>query len=442
MFTRKDLVKLIIPLIIEQILAVTIGMADTIMVASIGEAAVSGVSLVDTINILVINILAALATGGAIVSSQYLGREDKYNAGLAGKQLILSTAFLSAVVMLICLIANGAILSLLFGKVEPAVMQNCQIYFYWTALSYPFIAIYNSGAALFRAMGNSRVSMFTSIIMNTINISGNAICIYGLKMGVAGAAIPTLTSRVVGAVAILFLLRNHNNKLYVDRFLPLDIHPKMIRNILKIGIPNGLENGMFQIGKILVQGLVAALGTVAIAANAVANSVCNFAIIPGMAIGLSIVTVVGQCVGAKDYIQARRYTIKLTAVTYGAMAVFNLVIALLAPVLVAIFQMSGETALIAEEIIFYHSIACAMIWPMAFTVPNGLRAAGDVKYTMIISIISMWVFRIGCSYLIHSLFHLGVLSVWIAMFIDWVFRGIMFMIRFHSNKWETARVIE
>lgn len=279
MFTRKDIVRLMVPLVIEQVLAVAIGMADTMMVSSCGEAAVSGVSLVDSINVLLINIFSALATGGSIICAQYIGRDDHANANASAKQLIVATFLISAAIMIICLFGNAPILSVVFPNTEKSVMNNCITYFFWSAISYPFLGVYNAGAALFRSMGNSRITMIISLAMNLLNICGNAILIFGCGMGVAGAAIATLASRIFGAVIILYLLRWRSHGITLDSLLHWRLDFKMIRTILKIGIPNGLENGMFQIGKILVQGLVASFGTVAIAANAVGNSIASMATI-------------------------------------------------------------------------------------------------------------------------------------------------------------------
>lgn len=441
MFSKKDLQRLIIPLVIEQFLAVTIGMADTVMVSGVGEAAVSGVSLVDSINILLINIFSALATGGAIVSSQYIGKEEPENACEAAKQLVQTVCALSVVIGALCVVLAPHILHLVFGNVESTVMSNAELYFFLSALSYPFIALYNAGAALFRAMGNSKVSMFISFIMNVINVSGNAILIFGFGFGVAGAGIASLTSRFVAAVIILTLLKKPESIIHIESYLKLDFKPRMVQNILKIGIPNGLENGMFQIGKILVAGLITTFGTAAIAANAVGNSIASAAIIPGSAIGLGLVTVVGQCVGAKRYDEARKYVIKLTKLAYLAMAVLNLVILAASPFIVRLYGLSPETTSIAIDIMVWHSIFCLIFWPAAFTLPNGLRAANDVKFTMTVSIISMWVCRIGMSYVLGKYLGMGVLGVWIAMFLDWICRVIAFVWRFQSNRWQNKQIL-
>ena len=440
MFTAKDLRKLILPLIVEQFLAVTIGMADTIMVASTGEAAMSSVSLVDAINILLINIFSALATGGAIVASQYLGREDNKRANVAAKQLLLVTTAMSVFIMAVCLIGRNPILDLIFGKIEPEVMDNCRVYFFWSALSYPFLAVYNAGAALYRSMGNSKVSMLTSTLMNAINIAGNALLIFGFHMGVAGAAIASLFARMVGAVLITCLLRFKPHVIQLEAVFKLDFQPEMIKNILKFGVPTGLENGMFQIGRLMTQGLVATFGLTA-TANAIGMSLSAFPQIPGTAIGLAMVTVVGQCIGARRQEEAKRYTLKLTGLAYLAMGALNLVMLALLPVVIGIYNPSPATAALARELMLY-CIACTiLLWPASFVLPNGLRAAGDVRFTMTVSIVSMWVFRIGFSYLLAKGLQMGVLGVWIAMTIDWAFRILCFAIRFFRGKWMNKQLI-
>lgn len=436
MFSRKDLQRLIIPLIVEQFLSITIGMADTVMVSVCGEAAVSGVSLVDAINILMINIFSALATGGAIVSSQYIGREDLGKACEAAKQLVLAVFVLSTAIGAIFVFGGPQVLGLLYHDIEADVMASAESYFFLTALSYPFIALYNAGAALFRAMGNSKVSMTISIVMNCINIGGNALFIFGFDMGAAGAALATLISRIMGAVFILVLLRRSTNIIHIDSYLRLGLHPGMIKNILEIGIPNGLENGMFQLGKIIVQGMIASYGTAAIAANAVCNSIAGFPIIPGSAIGLALITVVGQCVGAQRYEEAKQYIHKLTGLAYLFMFFFNALIAIFCSQIVGFFSLSAEATDTAVQIMLWHSLFCAVFWPAAFTMPNGLRAANDVRFTMTVSILSMWICRICMSYILGTVLGMGALGTWFAMFLDWIVRIVFFAVRLHSNKWQ------
>ena len=441
LFSTRALCALILPLMVEQLLAVTVGMADTMMVSRVGEAAVSGISLVDSVNVLLIQVFAALATGGAVVVSQYLGRRDRQSACAAARQLIWITALLATVIGAVVLVGNRWILQFVFGRVEPAVMENAMTYFWLSALSYPFIAVYNAGAALFRSMGNSKVSMMTSFIINIINIGGNAILIYGFHWGTAGAGTATLVSRAVAAVVMVVLLHHRNNPVYLEGLLRPYLDRKLAGSILKVGIPNGVENGMFQVGKLLVAGLISSFGTAAIAANAICNNLGSISNIPGAAIGLGMVTVVGQCVGARDHAQARRYTKLLLGWTYAVMTLTNLAVMLLAEPLIGMYHVGAETNRMAFEVMAVYCILCAVVWPLSFTTPNALRAAGDARFTMTVSMFSMWIFRIGFSYILGSWMQIGLFGVWLAMEIDWVVRALFFTIRFLGKKWEKSNVI-
>ena len=430
MFTRKDLAKLLLPLIVEQLLAVLVGMADVVMVAAVGETAVSGVSLVDSISILIIQMLAALATGGSVVCAQYIGKKQPENACEAAGQLILITTMVSAVIAVVALLGNRHLLSMIFGKVEDSVMENAQIYFWLSALSYPFLAVYNSCAALYRAMGNSKVSMYASLVMNAINIAGNAICVFGLHMGVEGVGIPTLISRAFAAILMLFLIQRPQNVIRIRNLQELRFNGRMIKDILKVGVPNGMENTMFQFGKLFLQSLVSSLGTVAIASYAVASNLVTFEYLVGNAIGLGIITIVGQCVGAGEWEQAKQYTKKLVLVNYAALVVICSLMILFRNQVVGIYNLSPEATRTSAEMLFAHSLAM-VVWPLAFTIPYSLRASVDAPFTMYVSVASMWIFRIASAYFFVKVLNLGVMGVWYGMYIDWVFRGLLFINRFH-----------
>ncbi len=441
MFSKRSLSRLIIPLIIEQILAVTIGMADTVMVASLGEAAVSGVSLVDSINLLLIQIFAALAAGGAVITAQYLGRGDSDNAEKSARQLIMISFLMASVLTVLSLFFNRIILSSVFGKIEESVMRNSVTYFYLTALSFPFYALFNACAALFRVMNNSRVPMFVSFTMNMINIFGNAFFIFILKTGVSGAGLATLLSRITGALAMIVLIGKIGNEITVNHIFRPAFDLKMIKSILKVGVPNGLEGGMFQVGKLLIQTLVSSFGTAVIAANAISSTVAGFACIPGSAIGLAMITVTGRCVGAREYGQAIRYTRRLMLLNYILMATTSLFFFAAAENVVGAFRISEAASSAAVMLLHMYFIFCPLIWPTSFTLPNALRAAGDVRFTMTVSMISMWTCRIGFSYIFTGYFKLGIKGVWIAMILDWVVRSTFFVWRFQSGKWAKKRVI-
>ena len=441
LFDNKALTALILPLIIEQFLAVLVGMADSIMIASVGEAAVSGVSLVDQVMLLIINLFGALATGGAVVAGQYLGRKNPEEADKAANQLIWFVTILAVGVMGLVYLGKNMILQGVFGQIEPDVMEYANTYLLIVTASVPFIALYNGGAAIFRTMGNSKITMTVSLIMNAINVVGNAILIYGFHCGVEGVAIPTLVSRMTAAILITVLLLNEKQILHLQKTLRYRPEKETIKKILKIGIPNGLENSMFQLGKVLVLSLVSTFGTYAIAANAVCNVLASFQILPGMALSLAVTTVISRCVGAKDYEQVSYYTKKLLIISYISMFVTTIVICVALPFIMDVYNLSPETAKVAEEIMIFHSVSCVLIWTPAFTLPSTLRAAGDAKTCMLISIPCMWIFRIGFSYILGKYFGMGVFGVWVAMVIDWVVRVIFFVLRYCRGKWKTIRTI-
>ena len=442
LFTRQALVALLLPLIAEQALSVTIGLADTLMVSSVGEAAVSGVSLVDSFNTLMIQVMSALATGGAVVTSQYIGHREPKNAKAAAAQILFVLASFSLVVAAVVVVGRHAILRGIFGSIDADVMRYAETYFLLSALSYPFIGLYNAGAALFRAQGNSKISMLSSLVMNVINIGGNAVLIYGFGMGVLGAALASLVSRAVSCLVVLYLLQKPACPLRVDGLRALAPDGGLIRRILRVGIPAGIENGMFQIGKLSVSSLTSTLGTAAIAANAVANTTTTFLNIPANAVGMAALTVVGQCLGAGEKEQAVYYSRRLLLTAYCGAWVMNLSSFLFANrFAISLFNLSPEAQTMALQVMVWFNFVSLFFWPSSFTLPNILRAAGDARFTMAVSILSMWVFRVGFCYVMVLGFHGRLLSIWMGMFLDWVFRSLCFFVRFARGRWMEQSVI-
>ena len=435
-FSKEDLRRLIVPLVIEQLLAITVGLFDSVMVSQVGEAAISAVSLVDTVNVLLVNAFAALATGGAVIAGQYLGRREKEKAGHSGAQLLLFMGEASLLIMALFYLGKGFVLGVVFGQVEPDVAAYANTYYLIVEASIPFLAIYSAGAALFRVMGNSHISMWVSLAMNAINIIGNAILIFGVGMGVEGVAIPTLVSRIFAAAAMVVLLRRPGLPLQVEHF-SLHHDRYVVKNILRFGVPNGMESSMFQLGKILLLSTVSVLGTASVAANAIGNTVTSFQCVPGNALGLAIVTVVSRCVGAGSYEKARFYTKKLMKSTYLYMAgVVALTLALL-PLIMKLYNVSPEATAYARQIIWLHGLVGIVLWPLSFTLPQALRAAGDTRFTLIVSTVSMWTMRVGFGILLGRYLGFGVIGIWLAMFVDWALRVAFFLPRFHGNRWET-----
>lgn len=441
LFSNRQLVRLIVPLVIEQGLTILVGMCDGMMVSSAGEAAISGVSLVDMINAIMLNLFAALATGGAVITSQYLGGQQKDKAKQSAGQLVQMAAVLGLVIMAFCLIFANGMMRLFFGSIDDDVMEAGLIYLRITALSFPFIALYNAGAAIFRSVGNSRVSMKVSMLMNVINIAGNALCVLVLKMGVAGVAIPTLVSRAVAAVVILVLASRKNQDLRLERQQIFQIRPTMMKSILGIGVPSACENCFFSLGRTVVVSMIAIFGTMQTSANAVANTLDGVGTIIGQSMMLAMITVVGQCVGAGDTPQAKYYIKKLILWDYVAQGLSNVLIMVFCKNLIGLYSsLSPETEALAYELVMMHSFFAILMWAPAFVLPSALRAASDAKFTMWVSIAAMVFMRIGLSWILCVQLQWGALGVWIGMIMDWVMRIAFFLPRYFSGKWTSKYV--
>ena len=436
LFTNRQLLTLLWPLVIEQALEILVGMADTVMVSSVGEAAISGVSLVDMINQLIITLFGALATGGAVVTSQYLGAKRQEDAAKSAGQLVGLSALLGVGVAAFCLLTRTAQLRLFFGTITDDVMEACLVYFTITSLSFPFLALYNAGAAIFRSTGNSAVSMKVSVIVNAINFFGNAFCVFVLKMGVAGVAVPTLISRAVGAAIILALAAKPEYILHITPRTVTHLERSTAKNILYIGIPSAFENSLFQLGRVLVVSMISLFGTVHISANAVANNLDAIGCIVGNAMGLAMITVIGRCVGAQDFEQVKYYTKKLLLWDYIAQGAVNVAVILLLNQILSLYTLTPETRALSWTLVMIHDGCALLLWPAAFVLPNALRAANDVRFTMVASVVSMIVFRMGLSWILCVNMGMGAVGVWYAMVVDWICRIICFVTRFVTGTWK------
>lgn len=441
LFTNKMLRALLVPIIMEQLLNALMGTVDTMMVSNVGSAAISAVSLVDSINVLIIQAFSALAAGGTIICTQYLGQKNHEMANKSARQALFIITAISVFIVVLGLAFRAPLLSFIFGKVDADVMENSMVYFFYTVLSYPFIALYDAGASIFRAQENTRGPMVISIISNVMNIVGNGILIWVFHMGVAGAAISTLVSRIFCAVVVLYQLRKDRQPIMVRDYLKIRPDGKMIGRILALGIPSGIENSMFQLGKLAIQSSVSTLGTVAIAAQAMTNILENLNGIAAIGVGIGLMTVVGQCLGAGRKDEAVYYIKKLSVLAeIIVVASCLLVFALTIPV-TKLGGMESESARMCFHMISWITVVKPIVWTLAFIPAYGLRAAGDVKFSMLTSCITMWTFRFClCVYLIRFR-GFGPMAVWIGMFTDWTVRGIVFSLRFHSRKWLKHKVV-
>ena len=441
LFTNRQLVALMWPLLLEQFLAITVGLADSLMVATVGDAAISAVSLVDSISNLMIYIFSAMATGGAAVAGQYIGQRQKEDACHAGQQLIALLAAVSVFFVALLYLFRAQVLTVMFGHIEPDVMAATNTYYLYVMASIPGIALYNGGAALWRTMARSDISLKASLLMNGINVAGNAILIFGFGMDVAGVAIPTLVSRAVAAAVILGMLFNDKLTLHLSNVRAFRLDMRLMKNIFYIGVPSGVENGMFQLGRLVLFSLISTFGTASMVANAIGNTIANFNCFAGQAINLGLAAVVSQCVGAGEFDQARAYMKKIVKWTYGIMAVVNLGIMALLPLIMRVYNVSPEAEKLAVTVSLIHGISSIFLWIPAFTIPSFLRAAGDAQFTMLASMTTMWLVRVLLAYVLGRYLGYGVVGVWFAhAILDWLVRGSVFILRYRSGKWESMGI--
>ena len=441
LYSNRALLALFIPLLIEYSLEFFVGFADSVMVASLGEAAISGVSLVDFLVQLLIFSFSALATGGAVVAGQYLGDRQIEKAQNSATQLVWFSTILSTVLMILVVILRQFLIGILFGQIEADVWANADVYLYIVALSIPFLAIYNAGAAIFRTTNDASLPMKILLVCDILNVVGNAICIYYLGWDVRGVAIPTVISRALAAILILHFVVDRDYKLHIKRTLKHKFDFVILRKVLQVGIPYGIENGLFQLGRVLVLSIVATFGTMAIAANSVGYAIGIFSVLPGFAINLGLTAVISNCVGSNDYEQARYYNKKMLIIVVVTHIIINAIIFAGLPFILGIYNLSAQTAAMTTEMVIWHGIFAIIIWPLSFTLPATFRGAGDSKSVMYISLFVMFTCRIALSYVIADWMGIGVFGTWIAMFVDWYVRAGIYVYRYFSNKWTQYRVV-
>ena len=440
MFSNKQLKDMILPLLMEQFLLMLVGLADTMVVSYAGEVAVSEVSLVNSFNTIFINLFTALASGGAVVVSQYIGRRDMKMASESSSQLLMAATVFAVVISIPVLIWKVPLLKGLFGKVEPDVMEACKTYLRISVYSFPALGIYNAGTALYRSIGKTSVTMKISIVSNLINVAGNLIGVFVFRAGVAGVAYPSLIARTFSAVVITLLCFREKEVRYVGRWI-FQWNRELLKKMLSIAIPNGVESGIFQFVKVALSSVVALFGTYQIAANGISQSIWSVAALISVTMGPVFITVIGQCMGAGDIRQAEYYFRKLTKVTVCISVAWNTLIFLITPLLIKIFAVSRQTGQMILYLVLIHNIANAVVFPFADPLGKGLRAAGDAMFTMGISLFTTIGVRLILSILLGIVLDLGVIGIALAMCLDWTVRGVIFWIRFRQGKWKTYRVI-
>ncbi len=440
-FSNKALIAFLMPVLFEQLMLAGLTMADTFMVSSLGETAVAGVALVNRIDNFAKQFFVSLAQGGSVVLSQYIGARDDDKAEISLKSNVRIVVLIGLAVMLFMVVLKEQTLHLLFGGAEANVLAISSEYFTITALSYPFVALYYAGSATFRAMGESKIPFMASIAMMGINLLLKYIFIFVIKIGVTGAAYSTLLAMGIVGFGLMLMLKGEKNRVRMVGFFKPDWDKKIVKSILTVSVPNGIEQGMFQLGALAIAGLVSGLGQASIAADSLARSITPLLYSIGAAFNAVMMMVVGQCMGAGNSDEAEMYAkhiIKLDYVLTFCNAILFMV--LLKP-LISVFNVSPEAQHLAFWIMVLYTSGTIFMYPLSFALAAGLRGSGDTKFVMIIAVASMFLFRIGAAYIFVHLFHWGVIGTWVAMVSDWVIRSVLFMIRFKKGKWKLNKVI-
>jgi putative MATE family efflux protein len=440
-FSNKDLKNMIVPLFLEQLLVMLVGIADTLVISYAGEAAVSGVSLVNQFNNVFVYLFTALASGGAVVISQYIGNGENKVAGKASSQLLLFSVIFSAASAILVLACSEHLLALMFGNVESDVMEACVTYLRISAYSYPALAVYNAGAAIYRSLGKTSVTMYISVISNVINVAGNIIGVFAMKAGVAGVAYPSLIARTFSAVVITALCFQAKNGVTYQAEWLVRWDSGVMSRILGIAVPNGLENGIFQLVKVALSSIVALFGTYQIAANGVAQSIWSLAALSGVAMSPVFITVIGQCMGNGDTAGAEYYFKKLLRTTLAVSAVWNIFIFVLTPVFLHFYAIEDETKQLVFWLVVLHNVFNTAAFPFSGALGNGLRAAGDVRFTMWVSVVTTVAVRLLFSWIFAVTLNMGVMGIALAMCLDWTVKGIANLLRLRSGKWKQFKVI-
>lgn len=440
-FSNRDLMKLVLPIVAEQFLALLVGIADTLMVSYAGESAVSGVSLVNQLNNVFILVFSALAAGGSVIASQYVGKGDKENGINAASQLLMITTLISVLLTAVTLLFGHSIFTVLFGEVEQEVYADGMTYLKISAYSFVGLAVYNACAGLYRSMGKTKELMYVSFAMNGINVAGNAIGIFVLHAGVAGVAYPSLISRIFAAVVMLILTSDKKNVLYLSMKNIFAWNSKMIFRIFHVAIPNSVENGLFQMAKVALSSIVAKFGTVQIAANGVAQSFWSMAALFCLAMGPAFITVVGQYMGANDADGAQYYMKKLLRITYLGGAVWNILFLMISPLLLMMYDLIEETVRLVLILALLHNLFNALFCPLSYSLSSGLRAAGDIKFNLYSSVFSSVICRVTLSVLFGIVLNMGVIGITLAMICDWGIKAALVVVRYKSGKWKQFRLI-
>ena len=445
MLIRKNVLKLAVPIIVEQTFVMMLGVCNTMMAGHIGEEAVSAIGMVDSINMLFISFFAALSVGATVVVAQQIGQEKPKKANETAKQAIVSGVIVAGVITLLLWIFRVPLINFLYGSAEELVKSNAKLYIEFTLLTYPFIAIEQIANGILRGAGDTKTPMYITMFMNIINIILGYRLIYGIdflhipSFGIMGAALAIAIARMIGSVIIIIVLFRGSKIIKIKKLFPFKFDMKVQKSIFNIGIPAGMEQVIFQTGKLLVQVFIVTMGTASIASNAIGMSITQIINVPGNALCLAATTLVGQYIGRDDIKGAKSTLIYLVKIATICLVSIGIIFVPIAEWLASLYTNVPEVIRLTGILIKSNSVAM-VVWAISFVLSSGLKGAGDTRYTMMTAFIGMWVFRIGLGYVLGIVFKMGILGIWIAMYIDWFVRGTMYSVRLKGTNWLGHRI--
>ncbi|WP_238861451.1 MULTISPECIES: MATE family efflux transporter [unclassified Clostridium] len=445
MLIRKDVLKLAIPIMIEQTFVMLLGTCNTMMAGHIGEQAVSAIGMVDSINNMFISFFAALSVGATVVVAQQIGRNKPKKANETAKQAIVSGILVSLIITLLLWIFRIKLINVLYGSAEELVKIDAKLYLEFTLLTYPFIAIEQIANGILRGCGDTKTPMQITIFMNLINIALGYTLIFGINtlnipsFGIAGAAVAIAIARLIGTLIIMLVLFRGSKIIKLKNIFPFKFDMEIQKNIFNIGIPAGMEQVIFNAGKLIVQMFIVTMGTASIAANAISSSIAIMINVPGNSLCLAATTFVGQYVGRNDIKGAKSTLIYLTKFGTICLVSLGLIFIPISKWLASLYTNVPEVINISATLTRSNSIAL-IAWGISFILSSGLKGAGDTRYTMLTAFIGMWIFRIFAGYILGIVLGIGVLGIWIAMYIDWIVRGLMYCFRLRGNNWLKHRI--
>ncbi|HEY4389756.1 MAG TPA: MATE family efflux transporter [Paenibacillus sp.] len=437
----KQIIAIIIPILVDQAFIILMSLLNTAMISSSGVAAVSAVSMVDSLNIFLINVFVAVATGGTVIVAQYKGRGDNEMVSKSAAQAISAVAIISVFISAFVVIFHVPTINLLFGRADADVLQSAKIYLIGSCISYPFIAIFQAVNGALRGVAETKACLGLSLIMNITFLALNVLFITVLDMGVMGLIISMLTARILGMVTSVIYLLKYNQTLRFRIQNALRLNWNILKKIMIIGVPFAAEQMFFNGGKLLTQTFIVQLGTLAITVNAISGSISLLFQIGANALSIAVVTVVGQCIGRRNIADARKYVKSFLGLSTVFFIIGDIILLPLFPLIVRLFSPPAEIIPTIFQLTVLIAIAQPLFWSFSFITPSALRAAGDSNFTSISSLLSMWLLRVILGYLLGITFGFGIMGVWIAMVTEWVVRGSMFMWRFKGEKWYSRKLI-